>query len=992
MLAFGAVPTRPPGSLIRRHSRLAWLAAALLLSAGAALAQAPPPAAGPVAGPAAKPEEQPPEAIAIPEIAIRAEQVTNRLREIEAGLEKDPAVDAIAQELPDLIEGNLTLLAETDSLLEQAPRQHVLNAIADSWQSARAAMAARDATLTKRANALESNIQKLEALRETWRLTSDEASAAKAPEKVRKRIDATLGAIDSTQKKIELRRVVLLDLQAEGVRELAVIDATLDRIATYRKEVVGNLLRADSRPIWRTMSSGDAAGAALSDLVDNLVRSERLLVEYLKRHATRWIAQIALFAVLVWLFRSARARSRRASEQEPDLAQAALVFQLPYSAALLLALVSSFWLFPSAPFLLKQLTALVALFPVLRIVRPMIDPAFAPGLNVFGAFYMVDRLRDVFSTSPRAEQLLFLLEMLAGMALMGWVLRPRRLEGVVLSEAQSSALRPLGIAAQLLLASFTIAFATGATGYMQLAWLIGGGALTSTYAALGFYASLRAADGLLVFALRVRPLRLLRFVSTYRETLRRRARRLLRWAAVLGWLVVTLNWFGILSSVLAAGRASLDASLSFGSLTLSLGSLVAFGITVASAFLLSRVARFLLEEDVYPRVALGRGVPYAISSLLHYAVLFGGFVLAIFAMGVDLTRVTILAGAFGVGIGFGLQNVVNNFVSGLIMLFERPMKLGDTVQVGDVTGMVDRIGIRSSTLRTLEGAEVVVPNASLISERLTNWTLSNKRRRIDIKVGVAYGTDPQKMLDLLLAVARSHRDVLGLSGSDRALPGLWRQLSRLRAALLDGLLRPVGRDSQPAGGRSESPARRIGHRGALPAARGAREGGELAIGLGSRGARRRIRVSAKVSRMRVLAIFLMLVCANAQPALGSSLVASALTLGVHGNGHRHSVALRSDGDHLDVVLFHGERDAHDHGGAPQNHDHSAGAAEGDHIVHVTAGDIANTRARRALIGSSPALAISPALPAAVARVWAPSRSLDPRTRGAVHLRTIVLRL
>jgi len=104
--------------------------------------------------------------------------------------------------------------------------------------------------------------------------------------------------------------------------------------------------------------------------------------------------------------------------------------------------------------------------------------------------------------------------------------------------------------------------------------------------------------------------------------------------------------------------------------------------------------------------------------------------------------------------------VVNNFLSGLIMLFERPMKLGDTVHIDSVSGTVERIGIRSSTLRTFEGAEVVVPNANLISERLTNWTLSNTRRRIDLKLGVAYGTDPNKLMDLLLSLARSHREVL----------------------------------------------------------------------------------------------------------------------------------------------------------------------------------------------------------------------------------------
>ncbi len=756
MIALGAVPILSAGSPIRGRSRLAWLVSALVLSAGAALAQDPPPAEAK----AAKAEAPPPEVIAIPEIAIRSERVRIILSTIESSLESDPAVDAIAKELPELVAADLALLAETNSLLEQGPRQRVLEAFADSWRSARTAMELRNATLTERANALEADIQLLTETRETWRRTAAEAATAKAPESVRERVQETIAAIDSTQRKVERRREVLLDLQSKGVRELALIDKALERIATYRKEVVGQLFLADSRPIWRAMASGDAAGEALTDLVDDAARGERLLADYFERYSGRWLGLLALFAALVWLFRSARERSRRASEQEPELAHAAQVFRLPYSAALLLALTSSFWLFPDAPFLIKQLTALLALFPVLRIVQPMVDPALAPGLKAFGAFYVMDRLRDVFSTSPLAEQALFLFEMLAGMALMAWVLRPRRLAGVELSEEQSAALRPLGLAARLLLVCFTFALATGAAGYMQLARLVGGGALISTYAALSFYASLRAADGLLTFALRVRPLRLLHFVNTHRDTVRRRANRLLRWSAAAGWLGVTLNWFGILDGALAVGRAVLAASVSFGSLTLSLGHLVAFGVTVASAFLLSRVLRVLLEEDVYPRVSLGRGVPYAVSSLLHYVILFGGFVLAIFAMGVDLTRVTILAGAFGVGIGFGLQNIVNNFVSGLIMLFERPMKLGDTVQVDDVSGTVERIGIRSSTLRTAEGAEIVVPNASLISERLTNWTLNNSRRRIDLKLGVAYGTDPQKLLDLLMALARGHREVL----------------------------------------------------------------------------------------------------------------------------------------------------------------------------------------------------------------------------------------
>jgi small-conductance mechanosensitive channel len=133
-----------------------------------------------------------------------------------------------------------------------------------------------------------------------------------------------------------------------------------------------------------------------------------------------------------------------------------------------------------------------------------------------------------------------------------------------------------------------------------------------------------------------------------------------------------------------------------------------------------------------------------------------GAVLAVLASGTELTRVTVLVGTLGVGIGFGLQDVVNNFVSGLILLYERPVQVGDVIQVGDVEGIVRRIGIRSSTVFTEQGSEVVVPNAHLISNEVTNWTLSDKRRRTDIDVAVAEAASPERVGELLLQVAGAH--------------------------------------------------------------------------------------------------------------------------------------------------------------------------------------------------------------------------------------------
>jgi small-conductance mechanosensitive channel len=150
---------------------------------------------------------------------------------------------------------------------------------------------------------------------------------------------------------------------------------------------------------------------------------------------------------------------------------------------------------------------------------------------------------------------------------------------------------------------------------------------------------------------------------------------------------------------------------------------------------------------------LPRGVGNSISSLSYYALVLIGLMVALAAAGFEMSQFALIFGALGVGIGLGLQDVVKNFVSGLILMFERPIQPGDVVEVSGTSGKVREIGMRATTLTTFEGADVVVPNGALLSEKLINWTLSDMNRRIDVEVGVAYGSDPRRVLALLREVA-----------------------------------------------------------------------------------------------------------------------------------------------------------------------------------------------------------------------------------------------
>jgi small-conductance mechanosensitive channel len=301
-----------------------------------------------------------------------------------------------------------------------------------------------------------------------------------------------------------------------------------------------------------------------------------------------------------------------------------------------------------------------------------------------------------------------------------------------------------------------VALGANLFGFVGLGYLIGNTVLRSAYFAMFFAAAVRILDGLVVIALKVHPLSLLRMVRQHWQLIQRRTSAVIRFLAFLWWLQLTLQICSLSGPVAQAIHAILSASMMIGSLTLTLGNLFAFVITIWAAFLISRFLRFLLEEDIYQRFNLARGLPYAISTVLNYVILLIGFFLALAALGIDMTRFTILAGAFSVGIGFGLQNVINNFVSGLILLFERPIKVGDIIQVDTSTGVVQRIGIRASVIRTTDGSEIIVPNGKLISDDVTNWTFSDRRRAIQIPVSTARGADPEHVIELLKNVAIAH--------------------------------------------------------------------------------------------------------------------------------------------------------------------------------------------------------------------------------------------
>ncbi|HJY83133.1 MAG TPA: mechanosensitive ion channel domain-containing protein [Candidatus Binatia bacterium] len=228
-------------------------------------------------------------------------------------------------------------------------------------------------------------------------------------------------------------------------------------------------------------------------------------------------------------------------------------------------------------------------------------------------------------------------------------------------------------------------------------------------------------------------------------------------AVILSVLLMTWQVYDSPSAAIT-GLLSLQATLGSQRITIGL-VLLAVG-SLGVSYLASWMLETLLTENVLARRNVETGVSIAVTRLLHYALVSVGFVIALVVLGVDLTKMTLLVSALGVGIGFGLQTIVNNFVCGLILLFERPLRVGDTIELGGQRVKIMKIGLRSTRVRTSALADIIVPNTELVTNQVTNWTLTDRHAQGVVAVGVACGSDMTLVMQTLKECALAHPGVM----------------------------------------------------------------------------------------------------------------------------------------------------------------------------------------------------------------------------------------
>lgn len=612
--------------------------------------------------------------------------------------------------------------------------------------------------LSRRTKEIESATLDLTQAGLRWQLTREGADARGVPEALKSRMDQVIGEIDSVNLLLQEDFNTLLmgeDALASRNKQLKGIQ---DSIRVRRIQLGESLLIVDMPSYFQELAAkGDSA--MISTHLAELERAFQLDIKFIRNKfkSQIWIILLLTGALLIGAFWFKKNYRQLIPEDQFKLSDTHLVLiESPVATTLFVVALMVRFFFGEFAHAMQAINLFLLMAPLIIILLRKHSESASPWIELLVAGYILTFSYEILFYLDILQRTALLLLSMGGFAFFLMMVLKK---SVIFQVKSTFVFKMLRLILGLFALMCFVAIFANLIGAFRMAEYFTIAFMQITILALVTYVAVLVLDGLVFFFLASKPMQRLHLVKDEFLFLQRKIYGVLNFFLWIYFVFGTLDLLNVKEPFLEWGNKILNTGRTLGEVEITPANILIFIFIIWLSVFLSRLITKILEKDVFTRVTVSRGMPNTINMLLKIALISGGFFLAAAAAGMELSNLSIIIGAFSVGIGFGLQNIFNNMVSGLILAFERPIKVGDTVEVGTLTGVVKKISFRSSTIKSFDGAEVIVPNGNLISDSMTNWTLSDHHRRMDIRVGVAYGTDPDLVLGLLREVAEEHESV-----------------------------------------------------------------------------------------------------------------------------------------------------------------------------------------------------------------------------------------
>ncbi len=710
-------------------------------------APAPPPAVSPT------PTTPQPQPIPLPQIADQAEALDLQLEEISRGLTSESDENRPSSAITSQASEIAQRANQVDSFLDGGPDIVQIREELVYWRALSRLSAEQRKLLTERAAQLQDQITQLTHELEIWQATQESIHDTEGIEVVAARVQHELNAIRDLRLRAQTQLNQLLTQQNELSETGRKVSDTLVRLTDAENRFRGSIFDRDAPPLWSRGALVDASQRGEVLLRRSANQEFITAEEFLRAQGPALIFLPILFGLAV----AASFRLRGYLNSRPGLpAEVYEVFGHPLTIGLLVAMLLSMPLLQSAPLSVGSILYLLWMGLMVRLTPLLVQDKLRSSVYLLMVLNFLEILRAALPLGSGMRRLMLTLLMFAVLIGFAWLARPAMTRQVPLSKWSGLVLR---IAFYAGLSLLTIALLANIFGFISLSRVLGIGTLISAFFATAAYFVVRVA--LLALAVLLESPWLSSLSPDLHAAILLWGRRIFILIGVgLWWSRSQIYVFLLQDSMRSTATTVLDYPIGLGKIQFTLGNILTVVAILIVGFALAKAFSSVVRSVLVSKFPLQRGMPYAASKVTYYILSVLVLLAAVSAAGVDLNKFTIITGAVGVGVGFGLQDIVKNFASGLILLFERPIRVDDVIELTGMVGTVRRIGARSSTIVTAQGAEVIVPNSNLVSTQVINWTLSSQQRRVEIAVGVAYGTDPQLVLRLLVAEAAAHESVL----------------------------------------------------------------------------------------------------------------------------------------------------------------------------------------------------------------------------------------
>lgn len=521
-------------------------------------------------------------------------------------------------------------------------------------------------------------------------------------------------------------------------------EATVRHIDTALKNLRSQIFKKTARSF-----ASSTFYAQFNTELNQQVKDNFNLVQWYRKsylHDYWWVTVMQTILALVLAF------NLRKHRKKDDASQWNILFRHPWAAGLFVAFATLSPLYKAPPLAWTFYLLLVSVIAASILVAGIVPERRHAMLVWLLAFiYLISMFLQVIGLP-----LPFLRLYLVVLSLIGIPLLARM---CLLSRRNKDSWQ-LIIGQRIGIIVLTISLIAQLGGYSTLSLRLVDSAIKTVFVLLMVYMVMRLTQGGIDYLLGHPWVQSWKFFKIFGSRLARRINHFIVGALFIYGMLYTVQIWGGSDSVTTTWLAVKDFGVTVGEVELTLSTVIMVVMIMYLAFSLSWFMRSLFDVEIVGPRYMDSGLRDSLKTLLHYIIISCGLLLTLGSLGIGLQSFAVIAGALGIGIGFGLQNIVNNFVSGLILLFERPIKLGDRIILDGEWAIVRKIGLRSTVIETYNQAEIIVPNSQLISEKVTNLTHSNSRARITIDVGVAYGEDIERVLAILKEEAKNNPTVL----------------------------------------------------------------------------------------------------------------------------------------------------------------------------------------------------------------------------------------